>query len=171
MQEIELLSPAGSMESLRAAVQNGAGAVYFGLPAFNARRNAKNIAEDELSAAVAYCHVRGVKVHITLNTLLFDREFSAAAELVEKIARAGADAVIVQDLGVARMVRTVAPELAMHASTQLSIHSVEGAETARRLGFSRVVLARELPLREIARITRESGVETEIFAHGALCMC
>jgi len=168
---LELLSPAGSMEALRAAVQNGADAVYLGYDAFNARMGAHNFTVDELQQAVVYCHVRGVKVHLTLNTLVSDREMPRAAEVVRTAALLGVDAFIVQDLGVAQLVRELAPDAVLHASTQMSIHSLEGVQQAAELGFRRVVLARELPREEIARIARRSPVELEVFVHGALCMC
>lgn len=168
---IELLSPAGSMEALRAAVQNGADAVYLGYGDFNARRNAKNFSVEELQDAVSYCHVRGVQVHLTLNILISDREMRQAAEVIRVAAGLGVDAFIVQDLGVVNLCRQVAPAVPIHASTQMSIHSLEGVLQAAELGVSRVVLARELPREEIAFICRNSPVEIEVFAHGALCMC
>ena len=168
---IELLSPAGSMEALRAAVQNGANAVYLGYDAFNARMGARNFSVDELQEAIVYCHVRGVQVHLTLNTLVSDREMARAAEVIRTAAVLGADAFIVQDLGVVALCREIAPEVPIHASTQMSIHSLEGVQQAAELGVSRVVLARELPREEIAHICRRSPVEIEVFVHGALCMC
>ena len=168
---IELLAPAGSMEALRAAVQNGADAVYLGVGPFNARQGAKNFTVDSLREAVQYAHVRGVAIHLTLNTLVSDRESSEAAELIKAAARANVDAFIVQDLGVLSMCRQLAPHIPIHASTQMSIHNLEGVLKAAELGVSRVVLARELPREEIARICRSSPVEIEVFAHGALCMC
>ena len=168
---MELLAPAGSMEALRAAVQNGADAVYLGYGDLNARRSAKNFTAEELREAVAYCHVRGVQVHLTLNILLSDREMPQAAELIRVAAALGVDAFIVQDLGVARLCRQLAPHVPLHASTQMSIHSLEGVLEAAALGCSRVVLARELPREEIAFICQNSPVEIEVFVHGALCMC
>jgi len=168
---IELLSPAGSPEALRAAVQNGADAVYLGCGSFNARANAKNFTPDSLREAVSYCHIRGVKVHLTLNTLTTDREQSQVAELIRQAARAGVDAFIVQDPGTVRLCRAIAPRVAVHASTQMSIHSLDGVRQAAKLGCSRVVLARELPEEDIAYICRHSPVEIEVFVHGALCMC
>ena len=168
---VELLSPAGSMEALRAAVQNGADAVYLGYDAFNARMGARNFSVDELQEAIVYCHVRGVKVHLTLNTLVSDREMARAADVIRTAAVLGVDAFIVQDLGVVALCREIAPEVPIHASTQMSIHSLEGVQQAAELGVSRVVLARELPREEIAHICRRSPVEIEVFVHGALCMC
>ena len=168
---MELLAPAGSMEALRAAVCNGADAVYLGADTFNARINARNFSAADLQEAVVYCHVRGVKVHLTLNTLVLDREMPRAAELIRLAASCGVDAFIVQDLGVVSLCRQLAPDVPIHASTQMSIHSLEGVMEAAALGCSRVVLARELPAEEIAHICKKSPVEIEVFVHGALCMC
>ena len=168
---MELLAPAGSMEALRAAVCNGADAVYLGADTFNARMNARNFSAADLQEAVVYCHVRGVKVHLTLNTLVLDREMPRAAELIRMAASCGVDAFIVQDLGMVSLCRQLAPDVPIHASTQMSIHSLEGVLEAAALGCSRVVLARELPAEEIAHICKKSPVEIEVFVHGALCMC
>ena len=168
---MELLAPAGSMEALRAAVCNGADAVYLGADTFNARMNARNFSAADLQEAVVYCHVRGVKVHLTLNTLVLDREMPRAAELIRLAASCGVDAFSVQDLGVVSLCRQLAPDVPIHASTQMSIHSLEGVMEAAALGCSRVVLARELPAEEIAHICKRSPVEIEVFVHGALCMC
>lgn len=168
---MELLAPAGSMEALRAAVCNGADAVYLGADTFNARMNARNFSAADLQEAVVYCHVRGVKVHLTLNTLVLDREMPRAAELIRLAASCGVDAFIVQDLGVVSLCRQLAPDVPIHASTQMSIHSLEGVMEAAALGCSRIVLARELPAEEIAHICKKSPVEIEVFVHGALCMC
>lgn len=168
---MELLAPAGSMEALRAAVCNGADAVYLGADTFNARMNARNFSAADLQEAVVYCHVRGVKLHLTLNTLVLDREMPRAAELIRLAASCGVDAFIVQDLGVVSLCRQLAPDVPIHASTQMSIHSLEGVMEAAALGCSRVVLARELPAEEIAHICKKSPVEIEVFVHGALCMC
>ncbi len=168
---LELLAPAGSFECVAAAVQNGADAVYLGLDDFNARRNAKNFTREELLTAVDYCHVRGARVYVTLNTLLTDRELEKAAEMVDFISRAGVDAVLVQDLGVARMVRMAAPELPVHASTQMALHSLEGVCAAAQLGVTRAVIARELSKQQIAYICKNSPIEIEVFAHGSLCVC
>ncbi len=167
----ELLAPAGSMEGVRAAVQSGASAVYLGFGDFNARRGAKNFTQDEMAQAIAYCRARGVKTNITLNILVGDREQRTALRDARFLYEAGADALIVQDIGLARRLRRCAPSLALHASTQMTLSTLDGARLAKELGFSRVVLARETPMQEIRRITRESGVETEIFIHGALCRC
>lgn len=167
---IEVLSPAGSWESLKAAAAAGADAVYFGAGDFNARRNAANFKEEEISEAVAFCHERGIKVHFTFNTLIFDNEISKALRLVDIICKAGVDAVIIQDLGLVRLIKQAAPDLPLHASTQLSAHNLAGVNELANMGFSRVVLARELSLKEIEHIAEHSTVELEVFVHGALCM-
>lgn len=167
----ELLAPAGSFEGVRAAVQSGANAVYLGFGTFNARRGAKNFSREEMAQAIAYCRARGVKTNVTFNIVALDRELAEAMEDVRFLNEAGADALIVQDLGVARLIRQCAPQLALHASTQMTVHTLDGALAAKELGFSRVVLSRECTLEEIEKITKESGIETEVFVHGALCMC
>ena len=158
---LELLSPAGSMEALRAAVQNGANAVYLGYDRFNARMGAQNFSADELQEAIVYCHVRGVQVHLTLNTLVSDREMARAAEVIRAAAVFGVDAFIVQDLGMVQLCKEIAPSVPVHASTQMSIHSLEGVVAAAELGCSRVVLSRELPMEQIRHICRRSPVEME----------
>ena len=168
---IELLAPAGSMESLKAAVQNGANAVYLGCGIFNARQSAKNFTIQTLTEAVKYCHIRGVAVHLTLNTLVADKEMNDAADLIRQAATAGVDAFIVQDLGMVRLCRQIAPSVAIHGSTQLTVHSLSGVQVCAAMGMTRVVLSRELSREEIARICAESPIEIEVFAHGALCMC
>ena len=168
---LELLAPAGSMEAVAAAVQNGADAVYLGYGDFNARRNAKNFSEEEFAAAVSYCHVRGAKVYLTLNTLLTDRELPAAAQVAAHASAIGADAVLVQDMGVARMLRQAAPDLPVHASTQMTLHNLDGVKMAADLGMTRAVLSRELSRDQIEYICQRSPIEIEVFAHGALCMC
>ncbi len=168
---LELLSPAGSFDALRAAVCNGADAVYLGVDSFNARRGARNFTTEELREAVRYCHVRGVKVHLTLNTLVADRQMREVAQVISTAAEAGVDAFIVQDLGVVSLCKQIAPQIELHASTQMSVHSLEGVREAAAMGLSRVVLARELPREDIAFICRNSPVEIEVFVHGALCMC
>ena len=168
---LELLSPAGSPEAAVAAVQNGADAIYLGCGDFNARRNAANFSQEQLAEAVRDCHLRGVKVYLTLNTLLSDRELPQAADLAVLASGLGVDAVLVQDLGVLRMVRQVAPDLPVHASTQMTIHSLDGAMAAAELGMTRVVLSRELSRDQIAHICQNAPIEVEVFVHGALCMC
>ena len=167
---MEILAPAGSEEALRAAVLSGADAVYLGVSSFNARMNAANISENNLSSCVRYCRERGVQVHAVLNTLVSDRELSEALDVAERLILAGVDALIVQDLGLARELkrRTSIP---LHASTQLTIHSLDGVLAAAEAGFSRAVLARELSETEIHQIVQRSPIEIEVFVHGALCMC
>ena len=167
---IELLAPAGSMEALRAAVQNGANAVYLGCGQFNARQGAKNFTIQTLSEAVKYCHIRGVQVHLTLNTLVSDKETSACCDLIRQAAACGVDAFIVQDLGVVQLCRQIAPAVPIHGSTQLTVHSLPGVLLCAAWGMSRVVLSRELSREEIAYICQNSPIEIEVFAHGALCM-
>lgn len=168
---MELLSPAGSMEGVRAAVQSGADAVYMGYGKFHARRGAKGFTQAEIADAIAYCRARGVKTHITLNILTGDREMAAALADAKFLYEAGADALILQDLGLARLIHAHAPDFPLHASTQLTIHTLDGARVMRALGFSRVVLSRECSREAIRLITGQAGIETEIFVHGALCMC
>ena len=168
---MELLSPAGSPDALVAAVQNGANAVYLGCGDFNARRRAKNFSLDDLAWAVSYCHVRGVKVYLTLNTLLADKELPAALDTAARADRLGVDAVLVQDLGLASLLRRRFPDLPLHGSTQMTVHSLAGAEFCAQLGMERVVLSRELDRDAIAHICAHSPIEIEVFVHGALCMC
>lgn len=168
---MELLAPAGSPEAVRAAVSAGADAVYLGYGSFNARRNAKNFSKEELAAAVSYCHLEGVKVYLTLNTLVRDRELPAAAGVAADASGLGVDAVLVQDLGVVRMLRQTVPDLPVHASTQMTIHTLDGVKACADLGMTRAVLARELSARDIAYICERSPIEIEVFVHGALCMC
>ena len=167
---IELLAPAGSMDALRAAVQNGANAVYLGCGTFNARQGAKNFTIQTLAEAVKYCHVRGVQVHLTLNTLVSDRETEDCIKLINAAAEAGVDAFIVQDLGVVQLCRRIAPMVPLHGSTQMAVHSLPGVLLCAAWGMSRVVLSRELNKEEIRYICKHSPIEIEVFAHGALCM-
>lgn len=169
----ELLAPAGSPAALHAAVAAGADAVYLGLGAFNARRNADNFTLASLADACEYAHLRGVRVYVALNTLVLPSELEEACALAGQAHRAGADAFIVQDLGLVRALRRTLPEAALHASTQMSIHNAAGIRAAAALGICRVTLARELSLEEIADLAaagRSCGVEVEAFAHGALCV-
>jgi len=167
---VELLAPAGSMEALRAAVQNGANAVYLGCGPFNARQNAKNFTPQALTEAIKYCHIRGVAVHLTLNTLVSDREMEEAVALIRHAAMSGVDAFIVQDLGVIQLCQQIAPHIPVHGSTQMTVHSLPGVLLCAAWGLSRVVLSRELSREEIRYITENSPIEIEVFAHGALCM-
>jgi len=167
----ELLAPAGDEESLRAAVAAGADAVYFGLRGgFNARARADNFGVDELPRLFDFLHRKGVKGFVTFNTLVFDRELPVAEEALAAIARAGADAILVQDLGAARLAHAVCPELDLHASTQMTVSSAEGAAIARELGVRRVVLPRELSIGEIRTLAAGTDLELECFVHGALCV-
>ena len=168
---MELLAPAGGYEALVAAVQSGADAVYMGFGAFNARRSARNFTDEEFASAVEYCHLRGVRVFLTLNTLLTDRELRQAAETLKKASAMGADAVLVQDWGALTLAREIVPDLPIHASTQMSLFTLGGANEAAALGMERVVLARELDRDQVAEICAGCGAEIEIFGHGALCMC
>ena len=169
----EILAPAGNAEALRAAVFAGADAVYLGLRHFNARRTAGNFTAEELQRAVSFCHARGARVYVALNTLVYPDELDALAGAVSDIAAAGADAAIVQDLAAASLVRRLAPDIRLHGSTQMSVQSADGARQLAAMGFSRVILARELTLDEIAAVSAAAaacGLETEVFVHGALCM-
>lgn len=167
---LELLAPAGSPEAVVAAVQNGADSVYVGFGDYNARRNAANFSEEDLQKACEYCRVRGAKVYVTLNTLATDRDLIQIERLAKKANRMGANALIVQDLGAMRAIKQAVPDMRIHASTQMSIHNLDGVKTAAELGVSRVVLARELSKDHIAYICKNSPVEIEVFVHGALCM-
>ena len=167
----ELLAPAGSMEALYAAVLAGADAVYVGGKRFGARAFAKNFDEGELSLAVRYCHLHGVKLYVTVNTLVFDREMGEISDYAAFLYKIGVDAVICADLGAISEIKRRTPRLEIHASTQMSVHNTRGAVTAAQLGCSRVVLARELSRKDIFEITRTAPTETEVFLHGALCVC
>ena len=171
MSKIEILAPVGNEEMLRAAVFSGADAVYLGFSGFNARTSANNFDADTLKEAVRFCHARGVAVHVALNTTVYGGELPALEQAVRAVAASGADAVICQDLAVATLIGRIAPQLPRHGSTQMSVHSLQGALELKELGFTRVVLARELSLPEVEHITKHCGIETECFVHGALCMC
>ena len=171
MAGLELLAPAGGMRELRAAVQSGADAVYLGAAEFSARAGAENFTWDTLSEAVKYCHVYGVKVHCALNTLIKERELPSAIEAAKRIYECGADAIIIQDIGLAAQLHRIMPEMELHASTQMTVTSLEGVKYLEEHGFSRVVLARELSRDEIAEIARHAKAELEVFVHGAICMC
>ena len=166
----ELLAPAGSPDALRAAIEGGADAVYLGGNGFNARAGAVNFGEEQMADAAALCRMYGVSLYVTLNTLLYDRECEAFLRYAATLYEIGVDAVIVADFGAMRLLRTYLPGLPVHASTQASVHSLAGAEAAARMGCRRVVLARELPLAEIAAVTAAAPIETEVFLHGALCV-
>ena len=171
MSKIEILAPVGNEEMLRAAVFSGADAVYLGFSGFNARTSANNFDADTLKEAVRFCHARGVAVHVALNTTVYGGELPALEQAIRAVAASGADAVICQDLAVATLIGKIAPQLPRHGSTQMSVHSLQGALELKELGFTRVVLARELSLPEVEHITKHCGIETECFVHGALCMC
>jgi putative protease len=166
----ELLAPAGDWEAMRAAVANGADAVYFGLSNFNARARAHNFTLDELPEVMRFLHARNVRGFVTLNTLVFSDELPAVAEFVKAVAAAGADAVIVQDLGLVRLVKRIAPTLPVHASTQMTLTEPRGIEFVTKLGVERVVLARELSLADIRKVTADTATPVEVFVHGALCV-
>ena len=168
---LEILAPCGSAESLEAALNTGADAVYLGMKAFSARKNASNFTFEELCGAVEKSHMQGVKVYIALNTLFFDDETEELKEAVLQADKSGADAVIVQDLGTAQLVKQTAPRRKLHASTQMTVTSASGALFAKQNGFSRVVLPRELSYEEMISITSAADIETEVFVHGALCVC
>lgn len=167
----ELLVPCGSEEAVYAAVGGGADAVYCGGRLLNARMNAKNFGDEAMRRAIAYCHKNGVKVYVTLNTLVYDKELCEAAEYAEFLYSAGADGLIVADPGLCMLLREYLPDMELHASTQLSAHNLAAAKQLASLGFTRMVPARELSLRDIYTICRNSPIETEIFVHGALCVC
>ena len=171
MSKIEILAPVGNKEMLRAAVFSGADAVYLGFSGFNARTSANNFNADTLKDAVSFCHARGVAVHVALNTTVYGGELPALEQAIRAVAASGADAVICQDLAVATLIGKIAPQLPRHGSTQMSVHSLQGALELKELGFTRVVLARELSMPEVEHITKHCGIETECFVHGALCMC
>lgn len=167
---VELLSPAGDMDCVRAAVQNGADAIYLGASSFNARASATNFTMDELKEVINYAHVRNVKVHLALNTLIKNNEFSEALSIAEKAYEFGVDAIIVQDLGLASVLINSFPKLDIHASTQMTTHNLGGVKFLEGLGVKRAVISRELSLREIEYICRNSNIEIEAFIHGALCI-
>lgn len=166
----ELLSPAGDFECLKAAVQNGADSVYLGASNFNARSRASNFDTEELLKAIKYAKLRNVKVHLTLNTLIKNEEFEDAVNLAITAYNFGVDALIVQDLGLATYLLKNYPEIPIHASTQMTCHNLDGVNKLKELGFSRVVLSRELSINEIKNICEKSDIEIETFIHGALCI-
>ncbi len=167
---IELLAPAGDFKSLIAAVQNGADAVYLGFSSFSARASAENFTLEELKKAIEYAHIRNVKIHLALNTLIKNDEFDAAIAIAEKAYEYGVDAIIVQDLGFAMTLIKYFPKLCIHASTQMTTNNLDGVKTLEHLGFKRIVLAREVSIQEIEYICRNTDVEIEAFIHGALCI-
>lgn len=170
MKKIEILSPCGGFDSVIAAVRSGADAVYIGAKELSARAGAQNFGEDEIKNTVQYCHIRGVLVYVTVNTVVFDSELEKAKEVITLCTKAGVDALIVQNMGIASLAKKIAPGLPLHASTQMSVHSPSGAKLLYEQGFKRVVLARELSREEIIEIAESCPIELEVFVHGALCM-
>ncbi len=168
---IEILAPCGGEDCLPAALNTGADAVYLGVTAFSARKNAKNFTFEQLDEALYQCRLSGVKVYVAMNTLIFDDEIDEAVKTAGILYEKGIDALIVQDMGFVRRLKRELPDLTLHASTQMTITSASGAEFARKQGFERVVLAREMSLREIEQVVRNVDIETEVFVHGALCVC
>lgn len=166
----ELLAPVGDFDSLKCAVQNGADAVYFGGELFNARASAHNFDDETLKLAIDYAKLRNVKINFTLNTLIKDDEFQSAVELAKYVYDLGADAIIVQDLGLARYIIKNFPDMEVHASTQMSVHNLQGVKELEELGFDRVVLSRELPMNEISYICKNTSTDIEVFVHGAICI-
>ncbi|WP_296785208.1 DUF3656 domain-containing protein [Selenomonas sp.] len=171
MELVELLAPAGSREALIAAVESGANAVYLAGSMFGARAYANNFDEDGLRWAIRFAHLRGVLINVTVNTIVSDEEIPAVRDYLRFLYEAGADAILVQDLGVAKLARETVPDLPLHSSTQMTVHSLEGVLALQNLGFTRVVLSRELSLKEIRHICANCDVEIEVFMHGALCVC
>ena len=167
---LELLSPVGDFECLKAAVQNGADSVYFGADTFSARAFAHNFNLKDLEKAIQYAKIRGVKTNLTLNTLIKDDEFEAALDLAKTAYEYGIDAIIVQDLGFALKLMQLFPDLPIHGSTQMTVHNLNGVLELEKLGFKRVVLAREFSMDEINYICKNTNIEIECFAHGALCI-
>ncbi len=168
---IEILAPCGGEDCLSAALNTGADAVYLGVTAFSARKNAKNFTFEQLDEAIKQCRVSGVKVYVAMNTLIFDNEMDEAVRTAKILYEKGVDAFIVQDLGLVRRLKNEVPEMTLHASTQMTVTSACGAEFARKQGFKRVVLAREMSFKEIKRVVENVDIETEVFVHGALCVC
>src|SRR5580704_7396860 len=168
----ELLAPAGDWECAKAAVENGADAIYFGLDRFNARMRAHNFTEADLPRLMEFLHRRGVKGYVTFNTLVFENEMADAEQHLRAIIAAGVDAAIVQDVGICRLIRRLSPDFPIHASTQMTVTSAAGVEFARELGCSLVVLSRECSIKEIGKITAASAASLplEVFVHGALCV-
>ena len=168
---IELLAPAGNFDALKAAVNAGADAIYLAGENFGARAYAQNFSRENLIDAVKFAHLRGVKIHVTANTILSDDELENFADFIKFLKKIHVDAILVQDLGAAKIIQEIAPEIPLHASTQMTIHNLDGVKFLEKIGFSRVVLSRELSLKEIENISKNSSIETEIFIHGAICVC
>ncbi|MBR2039849.1 MAG: U32 family peptidase, partial [Clostridia bacterium] len=172
-EKCEILAPVGSLKMLESAVRCGADAVYLGAKEFSARQNAENFSLEELKNAIDFCHIRNVKVYLTLNILIKENELESAFELAQVAYNLGIDAVIIEDLGLAKIIREKIPELSLHASTQMSVHTPAALTILKEMGFKRVVVARELSktgLTAICKKAKELDIEIEAFVHGALCM-
>ena len=170
MGKLEILAPAGGMDSVYSAVRTGADAIYIGAQQFSARASAHNFDKEQLKEVVRYCHLNGTAVHLACNTIVHDDEINHAMKLVEYACEIGIDALIMQDTGLISLTRKSAPDMPIHGSTQLSVHTAAGVENLAKLGLTRVVLSRELSKNEILEIAKRSPVELEVFVHGALCM-
>ena len=170
MKKVELLAPAGNMESLKAAINAGCDAVYLGGYMFGARSFAGNFSDEELIEAIKYAHLYGVKVYVTVNTIIYEREVNMFMEYIDFLHKNNVDAVIMQDLGMMDLVRNTYPNFEIHASTQMHIHNLEGVKNAEKIGLNRVVLARETNISDIKNIKENTDIELEIFVHGALCI-
>ncbi len=170
MKKVELLSPAKDMETLKAAINAGADAIYVGTKLFSARALSQNFTNDEIVEAIKYCHTYGVKIYVALNTLIYENEINSFLKLVEFLHKNNVDAIILQDIGMMDLVRKIYPNLEIHASTQMHIHNLEGAKLLEKLGIKRVVLARETPINLIKKIKKNTNIELEVFVHGALCI-
>ena len=171
MNKTELLAPGGGEAALRAAVQSGADAVYIGGPKFSARRSADNFSVEDIKKQADYCHLYGVDLHTAVNILIKENELSELKSYIYDLCDAGADALIIQDIGAAELIHKLVPEMPLHASTQMTVTSLEGVRYLEEKGFSRVVLARELSGKEIEHICKNAKAEIEVFVHGAICMC
>ena len=167
---VELLSPAGEINSFKSAIENGANAIYMGTSSHNARIMASNFSIEEYIDCIHYAHIRNVKVYLTLNTLVYDNEIESAMKLLIELYSHGLDGVIIQDIGIFNVIKNVLPEIEIHASTQMSVHNLKQVKYLEELGFSRVVLAREMTIPEIEHICKNSNIEIEVFVHGALCV-
>lgn len=170
MKKVEILSPVGNMECLKAAIEAGCDAVYLGGNMFGARAFAGNFSNEELVEAIKYAHLYGVKVYLTVNTIIYENEVERFLDYIRFVHKNNIDAVIIQDIGMFDLLRRKFPNLELHASTQMHIHNFEGALLAKTLGFKRIVMARETPIEVIEKIKREIDIEVEVFIHGALCL-
>ena len=170
MKKPELLSPAGDMECLYAAVSAGCDAVYLGGKLFGARAFSSNFNEEELKDAIRYCHLYGVKVYVTVNTIIYEREVDNFIKYVDFLVQNGVDALIMQDIGMIDLVHKIYPDLEIHGSTQMHVHNEDGVSICENMGLKRVVLAREVSIEEISNIRKNHKIELEVFIHGALCL-